>query len=460
MTQPYRPPWKLGAGPIPRYVVQPTIRFMRLEAAGGIVLVFAAAAAVIWANAWSDSYHDVWFTQISIDLDFIHLDEPLEAWVNDALMAIFFFVVGMEIKREMVHGELREPRQAALPVMAAAGGMIIPAAIFLVFNAGGPGGDGWGIPVATDIAFALGVLSLAGNRVPVQLKIFLLTLAVADDIGGILIIAVFYTDDLALGWLAAAGGLIALILVMQRTGFRAIPLYVVVGGVLWLAVFESGVHATIAGVILGLLTPATALYNRSRTASALLTAVSTFNENVRQKESSQREDASHEALRTVEHLSQEALSPLERLEESVAPWSAFLVVPIFALANAGIGLSGGAFSDALSSDVAWGVALGLLFGKFVGVVLFTYLTVRLGVSVLPPAIQWPQIAAVSLLAGIGFTVAIFIAGLSYSDGALVESAKLGIFAASIIAAVLGFVAVRLTSHGPQPGVSPGGNSGG
>ena len=475
MDELFEPRWRSGPGPISRYVVHPTIQFMRVEAAGGIVLVFAAAIAVIWANVFGDSYEEFWETEIVFDFGILTLREPLEGWVNDALMAIFFFVVGLEIKREAVHGELRDRRQAALPIMAALGGMVLPASIFAIMNAGGPGAAGWGIPVATDIAFALGVLSLVGNRVPLQLKVFLLTLAVADDVGGILIIAVFYADDVSLAWLLGATATIVAILGMQRAGIRPVLAYVPVGAVLWLCFFESGVEATIGGVILGLLTPASALIARERFGPTTTELLDDYrgamgrgpleDPHTRPEadphaamhpgelaERSMREDLADTAIHRIGTVARETQSPLHRVEEAVGPWSAFVVVPIFALANADIALTGDSISAALESDVAWGIALGLILGKFVGVLVMTYLTVRLGISRLPNGVRWVDIAGVALLAGIGFTVAIFIATLSFDDEILVEDAKIGIFAASIIAAVLGFLALRLF-----PPARPAGN---
>ena len=425
-------------------MVQPALRFMRVEAAGGIVIVAAAVMALIWANVLTDSYADFWSTDLTLDLDFLTLEETLHGWVNDALMVIFFFVVALEIKREAVLGELRDPRRAALPVIAALGGMIVPALIFTAINAGGVGAKGWGIPVATDIAFALGVLALLGNRIPVQLKIFLLTLAVADDIGGILIIAVFLSDDLSIAWLLGAGATVVGILVMQRGGIRPIVAYVPVGIVLWLCVFESGVEATIAGVVLGLLTPAHPLYQQRGLAASLRDHLDAYDEAVAQPDSPQSQEEEAEALRSMEHLAREVLSPLERLEEAVQPWSAFLIIPVFALANAGIVLTGDILTDALESELAWGVFLGLVVGKVVGVTGFSLLAVRLGVATKPAVISWPDVAGVALLSGVGFTVAIFIAGLSFSDPILVENAKIGIFTASLVAALLGFVGLRIS----------------
>ena len=468
MAEPLDPPRRTGEGLITRYVVKLTTDFMRIEAAGGIVLVLAAIAALIWANAFGDSYADFWHTEIVLELGLLTLSESLHGWVNDALMAIFFFVVGLEIKREAVHGELRDRRQAALPIFAALGGMVVPASVFAAFNAGGPGAAGWGIPVATDIAFALGVLSLLGNRVPIQLKVFLLTLAVADDVGGILIIAVFYADDVSLLWLLGGAATIGGIIAMQRGGVRPTLAYVPAGILLWLCVFESGVEATIAGVILGLLTPAHALITHDRFGVSMTGLVERYHGAMGRgplqapgdapaagshagmypgelADRSMRQDLADQVIHRMGNLARETQSPLHRVEEGVGPWSAFVVVPLFALANSGIALTGDAIADALRSDVAWGVAAGLLLGKFVGVLLFTYLTVRLGISQLPAGVRWGHIGGVALLSGIGFTVSIFIATLSFDQEYLVEEAKIGIFAATIIAAVLGFLALRLLS---------------
>lgn len=449
----YRPPWRYGRGPIPRYLVRPTARFMRIEAAGGIVIVLAAVVAMVWANIDFNSYEDFWRTEITLDLDIHTLSGHLEEWVNDALMVIFFFVVGLEIKREMVHGDLASPRQAALPVLAAAGGMIVPALIFTAFNAGGDGSAGWGIPVATDIAFAVGVLTLLGNRIPFQLKIFLLTLAVADDIGGILIIAFFYSEDIAFDWLGAAFILFGVLIVMQRVGIRPIAAYVIVGLAIWLAAFESGVEATIAGVALGLITPAGVLYQRHDLAGSVRRRADQLAASHTIEDEQRAEDEHRYQLREIEELTREAQSPLERLEHMISPWSAFVVIPIFALANAGINLGGGVLSDAAGSNVAWGVAIGLVVGKLLGVFTFTYLAVRFGMAALPAGVTWFHVAGVSLLAGVGFTVAIFIAGLAYDDIAIIEDAKIGIFAASIIAAIAGYAVLRIAAA-RAPSIAP------
>ncbi len=444
MTTPWdRRPWFDSDRFLARLLVRPAVEFMRIEAAGGLVLLAGAVAALIWVNVAPDSYHDFWNSELSIDLSIVHIVEPLEAWVNDLLMTFFFLVVAMEIKRELVHGELSSRRQATLPVMGALGGMIVPAAFFLALNAGSNAADGWAIPVATDIAFALGVLSLLGRRVPFQLKIFLLALAVADDVGGIVLIAVLFTEDLDVTALGIAIALVALIWLMQRAHVRAIPAYAVVAAALWLATFESGIEATLSGVVLGLMTPASPLYARERFQESAHRLEEDYRDGLAVPDPSERRERVDHALRGIEDLARESSSPLERLERLIVPWSSFVIVPIFALANAGIDLRGSALPDAAGSSLAWGVASGLVLGKILGITGFSFLALRLGLAAKPPGMRWDQLIGVALLGGIGFTVAIFIANLSFDDPQLVSNAKIGITAASIVAAVGGYTLLRL-----------------
>jgi NhaA family Na+:H+ antiporter len=404
--------------------------FMHVETAGGIVLLLATAAALIWANSpASESYDSFWHTELTLlAFDDFSLTEDLAHWVNDGLMAIFFFVVGLEIKSELVAGELRDPRAAAVPVIAALGGMLVPAGIFLALNSGGDGFGGWGIPMATDIAFALGVLALLGPRIPSSLKIFLLTLAIADDIGAIAVIAVFYTSDLSLGWLAIAVGLVGLTVVMRLARVWYMPLYIIVGFGVWLATLESGIHATIAGVVLGVLAPAVAL----RPASEATTM---------------EPESTVEQVRNMVFDVRETVAVTDRLEHALHPFSAFVILPVFALANAGIEISRDGLSDAAGSAVTIGVVVGLVVGKTVGVTLFAWLATTLGIGTLPDGVTTRDIAGVGALAGIGFTVAIFISGLAYTDDELVEEAKLGILAASVLAAVVGALILRRPREG-------------
>ncbi|GJM37317.1 MAG: Na(+)/H(+) antiporter NhaA [Acidimicrobiales bacterium] len=420
--------WIGGERRLARRVGRPVRNFLRIEAAGGILLLIATIAALVWANSpWSDSYHDILETHISIHVgDLVHLDESVLHWINDGLMAIFFFVVGLEIKRELVVGELRDPRAAALPAIAAIGGMVVPAAIFIAFNSSGPEFDGWGIPMATDIAFAVGVVSLLGNRVPSAMKVFLLTLAIVDDIGAIAVIAIFYTDDFSSGWFLVAMAAILLVLVMRVVKIWWIPAYVLVGAFVWLAVFESGIHATIAGVVLGLITPAVPLLPESEEEDVddvIRAAV--------------RGDASAPVVRRANFELKEKVSVVERLEDVLHPFSSYLIIPIFALANAGVELSGDTLREAATAPLTLGVVFGLVVGKIVGVSLATGIAVKSGIARLPRAATWTHVFGLSAIAGIGFTVSLFITGLAFDDALLVDEARIGILAASAIAAVVG-----------------------
>ena len=410
------------------------------------MLLLAAIAAMIWANSpWSENYFDFWATHLSIDVHFFEIEESLGHAVNDGLMAIFFFVVGMEIKREILHGELANPRKAALPVAAALGGMIVPAGIYALWNVGGDGAKGWGIPMATDIAFAVGVLALLGRRAPFALKVFLLALAIADDLGAIMVIAVFYTDGIELVPVAWGVGLVALLFVMNRLGIRSIDLYMVVGIFFWVAVLKSGVHATIAGVILAMLTPAKPYYAEKDFDGIMEDLLAKR----RQGLESGNHDLAEQALRQMEDLTRGSESPLDRLEHFLAPWSSYLILPVFAFANAGVELSGDMISEAATSPVTLGVATGLVIGKPIGVLLTCWVAVRLGWAQLPDHVDFQHLIGVGLLAGIGFTVALFIAGLAFEDPLLIDEGKVGILAASTIAGIIGFVYLWLLPGEPH-----------
>ena len=407
-------------------------RFLATEAAGGVVLVIAAVAALVWANSpWSDTYDTFWHTHVELRVGTFGVADDLRHIVNDALMAIFFLVVGLEIKRELVTGDLRDPRVAALPAFAAVGGMVVPAAIYLAFNAGGPGADGWGIPMATDIAFAVGVLALLGPRVPAALKLFLLSLAIVDDVGAIIVIAVFYTADLDLVALALAASSIAAVLVLRALRVSWMPVYVVLGVACWLATFESGIHATIAGVAFGLLAPA-----RPIAPSDL----------ARQWSLDLSDEPTAHELRALAVIANESVSPAERVQHLLHPLSSFVIVPVFALANAGVELRTDAFDGAGTAAVALGIGGGLIVGKLVGIFVASWLAVRIGVAVLPAHTSWPAVAGVAVIAGIGFTVSLFITGLAFEDPALADAAKLAILAASVLAAVVGAVTLRLATR--------------
>jgi NhaA family Na+:H+ antiporter len=422
---------------------QPLRRFLSVEAAGGVVLVVAALAALVWANVWPAAYASVWSTEVLVEVGGYAFHEDLAHVVNDLLMSLFFFVVGMEIKRELVHGELRDPRALALPAIAALGGMVVPALVFLTVNTGGPGRDGWGIPMATDIAFALGVVALLGSRVPTPIKVLLLTLAIADDIGAIVVIAVFYPSDLDVRFLVAAAAVAAFVAMVHRVDVTYAPVFLGLGFVLWLLLYESGVHATIAGVVIGLLTPAVPRQTELEADDVVDVLAN-------------RADLDAADVRQVAWAIRGSVSACDRLIDLVHPWTSFVVVPLFALANAGVELRADAFSE--PSAVMVGVFVGLVVGKPVGIAAFAWIAVRLRAGRLPADATWGHVVGLGAVAGIGFTVSLFITELAFPASALRDDAKLGTLAASVVAAALGssifcWVARRARSVGVEDGVN-------
>ena len=423
-----RPTFASSDNSLAKFVARPVLRFVDREVAGGILLLVATAIALIWVNSgWGDSYNDFWHTEIELAVGTWHLPHmSLGHFVNDALMALFFFVVGLEIKRELVTGDLSSVRAAALPAIGALGGMVVPALLYIMLNTTGEASRGWGIPMATDIAFAVGIVALLGSRVSPKIKLFLLTLAIVDDIGAIAVIAIFYSSDLSVGWLLTALiGLIA-VWVLQRVRVWAIPVYVVLGLFVWYATLESGVHATIAGVALGLLTPARPLLNK-RDAQQIVDALPS--------------DANVAEVRHASFLAQESVPLTERLENMLHPFTAFMIIPVFALANAGIKLSGDTISDAAGSNITIGIILGLVIGKPVGITLFAWVATRYGFT-LPEGVNWSQFIGMGFAAGIGFTVSIFVAGLAFESPGVTDLAKIGILVASLIAAVAALLLLR------------------
>jgi NhaA family Na+:H+ antiporter len=416
VDRPQNPTWIASDRPIARLVARPLAEFLHVEAAGGILLLAATVTALVWANSpWQDAYHQLWSTELGFRIGDYTFAESLQHWVNDGLMAVFFFVVGLEIKRELVTGDLSRPRDAALPAIAAFGGMVVPAAIYTAFNAGGEGGHGWGIPMATDIAFAVGVLALLGNRVPPAAKLLLLALAIVDDIGAILVIALFYTEELSFGWLAAAVAGLVLVTQMRRLKVWYGPLYLVIGVAVWWCTLQSGIHATIAGVALGLATPARPLLPAPHP-----------------------DEIAERIPDQLGHVSfhlRESVSVAERIGEQLHPWSSYLIVPVFALANAGIALSHDALGDAAGSAITHGVLVGLVVGKPLGVIAAAWLAVRFGLGRLPPGVTWRHITGIGILAGIGFTVSLFVDGLAFDAGSLRDQGALGVLAASVVAAL-------------------------
>lgn len=422
----------LPTEPVDRFAA-PLSRFLHVEAAGGVVLLFATLVALGLANSpAADGFLSIWKTKVGFSLGGFSMEHSLKHWINDGLMAVFFFVIGLEVKRELVLGELRDVKAATLPIIAALGGMIVPAGIYLILQKGQPAESGWGIPMATDIAFVVGCLAVLGNRVPKSLRILLLSLAIVDDIGAILVIAIGYTDSLSLAWLLRGGLGIALVLLLARLGVRNFGVYTVIGAFIWLAFHESGVHATIAGVILGLITPA-----RSRIGHDFVTDTV---DRARALMGGEGWEASRYAvMRGVETASRESLSPLERLENGLHPWVSFLIMPVFALANAGVVLR----ADALADPVAVAIIAGLLVGKPLGIVGFSWVATRIRLAELPQGVGWGVLTGGGFLAGIGFTMALFISGLALPEE-LLDTAKMGVLLASAAAAVIGMtLLVRL-----------------
>ncbi len=432
------------AQPLVRWSQQPYLRpithFIQSSSAGGILLMMCAILALVWANSpFDEGYFALWQTVVTVGGGPLVISKPLLLWINDGLMALFFFVVGLEIKREVLVGELSSPRNAALPLAAAIGGMVVPALIYLAFNRGTSGASGWGVPMATDIAFALGVLALLGKRVPLSLKIFVMALAIVDDLGAVMVIALFYTEKITPNALIAAGGFLAALVLLNVAGVRRPLPYTIFGIALWVAVLKSGVHATIAGVVLAMTIPATA---RIDLEGFIARARRILDEMSGPDAADELPEEDTVSAHELEQLCERVESPLQRLEHMLQPWVAFFIMPIFALANAGVALGGSGLS-ALGSPVALGVALGLVAGKLLGVLGFSVLAVKTGLAQLPSGVTWRHIFGASWLCGIGFTMSLFIANLAF-DAALLDTAKIGILAASLVAGVVGFAVLRAT----------------
>ena len=423
--------------------IRPFQSFFALEAASGIVLLACTVVALVWANSpYAGSYYGLWQTKLTVGTEGFNVSKALLLWVNDGLMAIFFFLVGLEIKREVLVGELSSPKGAALPLAGALGGMIVPALIYIAIAATFGNAEarrGWAVPMATDIAFALGVLALLGKRAATSLKIFLTALAIADDLAAVLVIAFFYTSELSLGALGWAAALMALLIAANRLGVRGSLVYVVLGVALWVAVLKSGVHATIAGVLLAMTIPSGRRVDEEQFVARGRALLDEFAAGVRPGETDPSPEQ-REAVHALEDVCEQVTQPLHRLEHALHPWVAFGIMPVFALANAGVGLGGGVGS-ALASPVAIGVFFGLALGKQLGVFGFAWLAVRAGLARLPAGATWRQLYGVGCLCGIGFTMSLFIAALAFTSAQTLDSAKLGILAASAVSAVLGAAAL-------------------
>jgi len=427
-----RQPAPTSALPI-QTLISPFVRFARMEAASGILLLASTIAALVWANSpWEHSYHALWDAQVSAGFGRFVLSESRHEWINDGLMSIFFFLVGLEIKREVLIGELSSLRQAAFPFIAAIGGTVVPALLYLSVAHGGDAQRGWGIPMATDIAFALGVLALLGSRVPVSLKIFVTALAIVDDIIAVLVIAVFYTDRIELVSLCAGLAGVALCFGLNLLGVNKPAIYALIGVCVWFAVLKSGVHATVAGVLLAFTIPARTYLDRDAFVQRGRWLLDRF-------ESAPENSAeAHAAIHTLETQCELVESPLHRIEHSLQPWVSFLVMPLFALANAGVGLFGNGLS-VLHHPASLGVVVGLFIGKPLGIWLFAWMSVRMRLATPAADLSWKTIFGGSWLCGIVFTMSLFIAALAFGEGASLDMAKIGTLAASLAGGICGSV---------------------
>lgn len=422
-------------------IIAPVSRFIHLEYTGGIVLFLSVIVAIIWANSpFHESYHHLWDIKFSIGFDDYVLNKPLHIWINDGLMALFFFVIGLELKREFMEGELSTLKKASLPMMAALGGMLVPAAIFFMINKGMASEHGWGIPMATDIAFALALLSMAGKHIPGSVKVFLSALAVADDLGAVLVIAFFYTSNLNFVPLGIAAIFLLVLIAGNKLGIRSTAFYLLIGIAVWVGFLLSGVHATIAGVLVAFTIPAVTKINEN-----------SFSENLRKLSNDFEQEIpnsgllttseQHRTIEQVKSLTLAAETPLQKIEYALHPWVAFVIMPLFALANAGI-IIGTDFFSALINPVSIGVISGLILGKFAGVLLFTWLMVKTGLAQLPDQANWKHITGVALLAGVGFTMSLFISNLAFDQAEFIEQAKYGILIASLIAGISGITLLK------------------
>jgi NhaA family Na+:H+ antiporter len=420
----------------------PFARFFQTEASSGVVLIACTLIALIAANSpLSARYLGLWQTPLGIGAGELELSKPLTVWINEGLMAIFFFVVGLEIKREVVAGELASWKRAALPAAAALGGMVIPATIYTLVNLGGSGLSGWGITMATDIAFALGVLALLGSRIPTALKVFLASLAIVDDIGAVLVIAVFYTSMIAWSYLGAAAVCVLALVFANRLGVRHPVIYAFLGVALWISLLPSGVHATIAGIVVALTIPARGVIDSEEFGARSQTLVDEFRQAGYSGPQMMTNERQQSALYALERAAEQFQVPSQRLEHALHPWVVYVIVPVFALANAGVVLTHGV-AGAVFDRITLGIVLALTVGKPLGITAFSWLAARLGLGVLPRGLTWRHIVGMSCLGGIGFTMSLFIADLAFAEHGALALAKIGILAGSLIAGCAGWLLLR------------------
>ncbi len=424
-------------------------RFAQNEASSGILLMLSAVVALAWANSpWSNSYFQTWQTQFTVAIGSFSIDKPILLWINDGLMAIFFFMVGLEIKREFLIGELATSRKAALPIFAALGGMAVPALFYFAFNAQGSGSRGWGIPMATDIAFALGILNLLGPRVPLALKVFLTAVAIVDDIGAVLVIALFYSSQIQWSLIGAGMAIIGGLLAINRLGVRHPAFYLIPGVLLWVLFLKSGIHATVAGVLLAFTIPTRVhLVPRDFSGEAKV-ALDEFDDASSSKDLAIMNEDQQSAIHQLEKACERAQMPLQRIEHSLQPIVSYVIMPVFALANAGVAIGAGAIAG-LSQPIGTGIFFGLVLGKPIGVMLTTWLAVKAGISSLPANVNWRQMSGVGILAGVGFTMSLFIAELAFSQPEHLVQAKVAILSASVTAGIVGYLLLRSDSRKEQ-----------
>lgn len=425
--------------------------FFKTESASGILLIGCMVLALAWANSpWKHGYHLLHVLELKLQLGGAGVSKSISHWINDGLMAVFFLLVGLEIKREVLAGELARLKQSALPMAAALGGMVVPALIYTGFNHSGPAAPGWGIPMATDIAFALGVLSLLGKRIPLGLKVFLAALAIIDDLGAVLVIAFFYTD--AINWIALAfgGGLVVALLAMGRFGVRSPTPFMVVGVFLWAAFLQSGVHATIAGVVLAFCIPHRGRLDEGMFPDIAQSILERFKTASRKQWTPILNLERLDAIHDLEKAAEDVEPTLQRLERRLHPWVSFAILPLFAIVNAGVEINPETLGS-LVQPIGLGVSLGLVLGKPIGIMLFSWITLALRLAEFPTGVNWRNMAGCSLLGGIGFTMSIFIAGLGLGETPLLDQAKLAILTASIVSGFAGWLVLRFLS---KPAAEP------
>jgi len=433
---------KVKEDPPIRKLILPFQSFIQAETSGGILLLICTVAALAWANSpWREIYFHLWHTNISINIGNIILSYSLHHWINDGLMVIFFFVVGLEIKREFLVGELSTSKKATLPVAGALGGMLFPAFIFILFNSGSEGSRGWGIPMATDIAFVIGIFALLGSKVPISIKIFITALAIADDIGAVLVIAIFYTSEISFISLLVGAFFVILLITANALGIRSLLIYLILGIGLWLAFLKSGVHATVAGVIMAFIIPASTRINSLKFLKEGRILLDDFDKAGEESESTLTNEERLTAVQALENNCEKVMTPLQRFETGLHPWVSFLIMPLFAFANAGVELGEDIFSS-LANPVSLGIIAGLFLGKQLGIFSFSWLAIKFGIASKPEGVSWKKIYSAGIIAGIGFTMSLFIANLAFGENELLNISKVGILCGSLISGIVGFFILK------------------